>query len=96
MLWKASEAVPEGNDPVPQKEELGSGQPTMEDVYRPCCINTVTLGETQSSVNKRLETKVQRLELYKRLNRALLLRKNMTLRYSISGVTNPYSIIVVP
>ena len=34
MLRKASEAVPEGNDPVPQKEELGSGQPTMEDVYR--------------------------------------------------------------
>ena len=34
MLRKASEAVPEGNDPVPQKEELGSGQPMMEDVYR--------------------------------------------------------------
>ena len=34
MLRKASKAVPEGNDPVPQKEELGSGQPTMEDVYR--------------------------------------------------------------
>ena len=34
MLRKASEAVPESNDPVPQKEELGSGQPTMDDVYR--------------------------------------------------------------
>ena len=34
MLRKASEAVPEGNDPVPRKEELESGQPTMEDVYR--------------------------------------------------------------
>ena len=34
MLRKASEAVPDGNGPVPQKEELGSGQPTMEDVYR--------------------------------------------------------------
>ena len=34
MLRKASEAVPEGNDPVPQKEQLGSGQSTMEDVYR--------------------------------------------------------------
>ena len=35
MLRKASnKAVPEGNDPVPQEEELGSGQPTMEDVYR--------------------------------------------------------------
>ena len=34
MLRKAIKAVPEGNDPVPQKEELGSGQPTMESVYR--------------------------------------------------------------
>ena len=34
MLWKASEAVPAGNNPAPQKEELESGQPTMEDVYR--------------------------------------------------------------
>ena len=34
MLRKASEAIPEGNEPVPQKEELGSGQPTMEDVYQ--------------------------------------------------------------
>ena len=34
MLRKAIKAVPEGNDPVPQKEEFGSGQPTMEDVYR--------------------------------------------------------------
>ena len=36
MLRKASEAVPEGNDPVPQKEELGSGQPTLADIYRLC------------------------------------------------------------
>ena len=34
MLRKASEAAPEGNDPVPQKEELRSGQSTMKDVYR--------------------------------------------------------------
>ena len=34
MLRKAIKAVPEGNDPVPQKEELGSGQSTMESVYR--------------------------------------------------------------
>ena len=29
-----SEAVPEGNGPVPQQEELGSGQPTLAAVYR--------------------------------------------------------------
>ena len=34
MLRKESEAVPEGNGPVPQKEEFGSGQPTCGDVYR--------------------------------------------------------------
>ena len=34
MPWKASEAVPEGNGPILQQEEFGSGQPTMGDVYR--------------------------------------------------------------
>ena len=34
MPWKESEAVSEDNDPVPLKEELGSGQPMTEDVYR--------------------------------------------------------------
>ena len=34
MLRKESEAVPEGNGPVPQKEEFGSGQPTWGVVYR--------------------------------------------------------------
>ena len=29
-----SEAVPEGNDPVPHQEEFGSDQPTPADVYR--------------------------------------------------------------
>ena len=34
MLRKESEAVPKGNGPAPQKEESGSGQPTLGDVYR--------------------------------------------------------------
>ena len=34
MLRKESEAVPEGNCPVPQQEEFGSGEPTLADVYR--------------------------------------------------------------
>ena len=34
MPRKESEAVPEGNGPILQQEELGSGQPTMENVYR--------------------------------------------------------------
>ena len=36
ILRKARKAVPEGNGPVPQKEELGSGQLTLGDVYRLC------------------------------------------------------------
>ena len=34
MLRKASKAVPEGNGPVPQKEELESGHLTSRDVNR--------------------------------------------------------------
>ena len=34
MPRKESEAVPEGNGLVPQQEELGSGEPTLADVYR--------------------------------------------------------------
>ena len=34
MPRKESEAVTEGNGPVPQQEEFGSGEPTLADVYR--------------------------------------------------------------
>ena len=34
MPRKGSEAVPEGNGPVPQQEKIGPGQPTLADVYR--------------------------------------------------------------
>ena len=34
MLRKESEAVPEGNGPVPQKKKTRSGQSTWGDVYR--------------------------------------------------------------
>ena len=37
MLRKESEAVPEGNGPLPQQEDFGSGQPTLEEVYRMLC-----------------------------------------------------------
>ena len=33
MPRKESEAVPEGNGPVPQQEEFGPGEPTLADVY---------------------------------------------------------------
>ena len=50
----------------------------------------MVLGETQRGVNKRLETKVLDTGSIKtEQDRALLLRGNMTLPYSISGVTNP-------
>ena len=34
MLQKESEAVLEGNDPIPQQEDFGSDQPTLEDIFR--------------------------------------------------------------
>ena len=34
MPWKESEVVPEGNGSVHQREEYGSDQPTLEDVYQ--------------------------------------------------------------
>ena len=34
MPRKEGKAVPEGNDPVPQQEEFGSGHSTLVDVYR--------------------------------------------------------------
>ena len=34
MPRKESEAVPEGDGPVPQQEEFGFGEPTLADVYR--------------------------------------------------------------
>ena len=34
MLRKTNEAVSEGNVPIPQQEEYGSGQPTLVDAYR--------------------------------------------------------------
>ena len=34
LLRKASKVVPEGNGPVHQQHELGSGQPTLVDPFR--------------------------------------------------------------
>ena len=34
MLRKASEAISEGNGPIPRQEEFGSGQPTLADAFR--------------------------------------------------------------
>ena len=36
MPRKDCEAVPEGNCPIPQQEEFGSGEPTLADIYRFC------------------------------------------------------------
>ena len=45
MLRIENEAVPEGNDSVPQQEEFGSGQPTLEEVcwVIEVAINTIVL-----------------------------------------------------
>ena len=62
MLRKVSEAVPEGNDPAPQKEELGSGQPTMEDVYRRIKLMMSHFEETLDETSDVMDQHVTRLE----------------------------------
>ena len=56
------------------------------------------LGETQSGVDRHLEAKVPGTSsMMTDHSRALLHRENVTLPYSISGVTNPIeNHIVVP
>ena len=36
MPRKESEAVPEGNGPIPRQKEFGSGEPTLVDIHRLC------------------------------------------------------------
>ena len=36
MPRKESEAVPDGNGPIPQQEDFGSGEPTLAEIYRLC------------------------------------------------------------
>ena len=53
-------------------------------------MNSLTLGETQSGVDRHLETKVHDTCSRKTdHSRALLHRENMTLPYGISEVTDP-------
>ena len=62
MLRKATKAVPEGNDPVPQKEELGSGQPTMEDVYRRIKLMMSHFEEQMDKISDVMDQHLTRLE----------------------------------
>ena len=62
MLRKASEAVPEGNDPIPPKEELGSGQPTMEDVYRRIKLMMSHFEEPMDEISDVMDQHLTRLE----------------------------------
>ena len=65
MPRKAIKAVPEGNDPVPQKEELGCGQPTMEDVYRRMKLMMSHFEEKMDELSdemKKMDEHVTRLE----------------------------------
>ena len=65
MLRKASKTVPEGNGPVPQKEELESGQLTMGDVYR----LLVEKFDRMDSYSDRLDKKMEEIsEEMKKMN----------------------------
>ena len=62
MLRKAIKAVPEGNDPVPQKGELGSGQSTMEDVYRRIKLMMSHFEEQMDEISDVMDQHLTRLE----------------------------------
>ena len=62
MLRKAIKAVPEGNDPIPPKEELGSGQPTMEDVYRRMKLMMSHFKENMDVLSDVMDQHLTRLE----------------------------------
>ena len=54
MLRKASEAVSEGNVPIPQQKEYGSGQPTLADAYRQIKLMMSYFEEKAELLEKRL------------------------------------------
>ena len=55
ILRKACEAVPEGNDPVPHKEGLGSGEPTLADIHRLCVEIFERMDSYSDRWNKKLD-----------------------------------------
>ena len=61
MLRKASKTVPEGNGPVPQKEELESGQLTMGDVYR---LLVEKLDRQQERMDSYFDRQLERMDSY--------------------------------
>ena len=60
MLRKAGEAVPEGNGPVPQKEEPRSGQLTLGGVYRLCVERFDRLLKTLDSLFGRMDDRLNK------------------------------------
>ena len=54
MPRKASEAVSEGNVPIPQQEEYGSDQPTLADAYRQIKLMMSHFEEHTELLKKRL------------------------------------------
>ena len=62
MPRKESKAVPEGNGPVPQQEEFGSGEPTMADVYRMFKERFDRSDRYRYSMRSQLDQQVNKLE----------------------------------
>ena len=62
MPRKESKAGPEGNGPVPQQEEFGSGEPTMADVYRMFKERFDRSDRYRYSMRSQLDQQVNKLE----------------------------------
>ena len=55
MPRKDCEAALEGNCPIPQQEELGSGEPTLADIYRLCVERLDRMDSYSDLWNKKLD-----------------------------------------
>ena len=62
MPRKESELVPEGNGPVHQREEFGSGQPTLEDVYQKMKESFDRWDKTLNEISVEMRERLTRLE----------------------------------
>ena len=62
MPRKESEVVPEGNGPVHQREEFGSGQPTLEDVYQMMKEALDRWDKKLNEILERMDQHITRLE----------------------------------
>ena len=85
MPRKESKAVSEGKSPVPQQEEFGSGQPTLEEISR---MIKETLKVYNRSFNKMKEYMEEQTSIDQRLTRLEYDARQLRLAMGADGLAN--------